>query len=241
MATIAEPQQPLRPLTRERRFFFIMSLVIAVTVVAGFSLQFVAGRSSLGAPWWVHVHGITMIGWLAIYVTQNWLVLRGEVASHRRLGYLAAGYACWVVLVGLVLTPTSIVAGRTPPFFGPYIFLSLDWLNIVTFAGLVVAGVMARGATDWHRRLMLSSALVVMMPGLGRLVPLPLLGDWMIWGLFFGALPFWAAPAIYDIVTRGKVHHAYYWGFAAFLLETVLIRPLAFTEPMRAIVRHLMA
>jgi hypothetical protein len=41
---------------RERLFFLSMALAIAVTVAVAFSLFYVAGISSFGAPWWVHVN-----------------------------------------------------------------------------------------------------------------------------------------------------------------------------------------
>lgn len=238
MATLASTQ--LHPVTRDRRFFFIMSLVVALVVVAGFSLQFAMSRSTLTSPWWVHVHGVSFMGWLAIYVTQNWLVFRGQTLAHRKLGYIAAFYVGWLIIVGLTVNTLTAINHRIPPFFEPNVFLVMDWLTVLSFAGLTWAGVRMRGASDWHRRLMLSAAFVVMMPGIGRLTPLPLMGNWIIWGLFFCALPFWAAAMIYDRVTRGKVHRAWFWGFGTFLAMTALIRPLAFTPPMLALTKYLM-
>ncbi|HSI19976.1 MAG TPA: hypothetical protein VK980_19570 [Sphingomonas sp.] len=50
----------------------------------------------------MHLHGLTFMSWLGIYVAQNRLVFRGDVARHRRIGMVAAGYVGWMVLVGLV-------------------------------------------------------------------------------------------------------------------------------------------
>jgi len=116
MATLAEGVRQA-PISRDRRFFFIMSVAIAATVVSGFTLQFAMGRSSLGAPWWVHLHGLTFMGWLVIYVTQNILVFRGDVATHRRIGMVAAGYVGWMVLVGLSVNTLAAINHRIPPFF----------------------------------------------------------------------------------------------------------------------------
>ncbi|MEG3148160.1 hypothetical protein U1839_26215 [Sphingomonas sp. RT2P30] len=125
MATLAESVQP-QAANRERGFFLIMALVIAATVIAGFTLQFVAGRSSLASPWWVHLHGLTFMGWLGIYVTQNLLVYRGNVAQHRRLGMVAAAYVGWAVLVGMSVTTLTVMNHRVPPFFPPNVFLVMD-------------------------------------------------------------------------------------------------------------------
>lgn len=220
---------------RDRGFFLIMALVIAATTVAGFALQFVAGRSSLASPWWVHVHGITFMGWLVIYVAQNLLVYRNDIALHRRLGRFAAGYVGWMVLVGLSVNTLAAINHRIPPFFETNVFLVMDWLTVLVFAGLTWAGVRMRHRTDWHRRLMLCGAILIMTPGAGRLLPLPLLGTWIIWSIWLIMLVYVGVAVTYDLVTRGKVHPAYFWGFGAITLATALMRPLAFTPPMLAI------
>jgi len=238
MATTADTQ--MHPLVRERLFFFVMALVIAATVVSGFSLQLAMGRSSFGAPWWVHVHGLTFMGWIGIYLTQNFLIWRGELTLHRRLGRVAAFYVGWMVLVGLSVNTLTAINHRIPPFFEPNAFLVMDWFTVLTFAGLTLAGVAMRGRTDWHRRLMLCGAIQVMTPGVGRLLPLPLLGTWIVWSIWAVMLVYVAVAMIYDLRTRGKVHPAYFWGFGAITVSVALMRPIAFSPPMLSLTHYLM-
>jgi hypothetical protein len=223
------------PIDRERRFFLIMAIAIAGTVVSGFTLQLAMGRSSFAAPWWVHVHGVTFMGWLGIYLTQNVLVWRGQLAQHRRLGRFAAGYVGWMILVGLSVNTLAAIHHRIPPFFETNVFLVMDWMTVLVFAGLTWAGVRNRNRTDWHRRLMLCGAIQVMTPGVGRLLPLPFMGTWILWSIWAVMAVYVAVAMTYDLVTRGKVHPAYYWGFGAITLSVALMRPLAFSPPMLAL------
>ena len=224
---------------RDRRFFFLMAVAIAATVVAGFALQFAAGRSTIASPWWVHVHGLTFMGWLVLYLVQNWLVWRGELVRHLRLGRIATIYVGWMVLVGLSVNTLATITHRVPAFFELNVFLVMDWMTVLLFAGLTWAAIWLRGASDWHRRLMLCGAIEVMTPGLGRIIPLPLLGTWMLWGVWAAQLLYIGAAVIYDLRTRGKIHHAYYWGFGTITLGTAVARPLAFTAPMLALTQYL--
>ena len=121
---------------RDRRFFFLMAVAIAATVVAGFGLQFAAGRSIIALPWWVHVHGLTVMGWLALYLVQSWLVWRGDLVRHRRLGKIAAGYVGWMVLVGLSVNTLAAITHRVPSFFELNVFLIMDLMTVSLFAGL---------------------------------------------------------------------------------------------------------
>lgn len=224
---------------RDRGFFFVMSIVIAATALAGFAVQFAAGRSTLASPWWVHVHGLTFTGWLLLYILQNYLVWRGDVVRHMRVGRFAAGYVGWMVIVGMSVNTLAAITHRVPAFFDLNVFLVMDWMTVLIFAGLTWTAVRLRGASDWHRRLMLCGAIEVMTPGIGRLIPLPLLGKGALWAIWGAQLLFVGAAMIHDRRTRGRIHHAYYWGFGAITIGTALVRPLAFTAPMLALTRYL--
>lgn len=237
MATLANTR--INPVTRDRMFFLVMSCVIAVTTVAGFSLQLAMGRSSFASPWWVHVHGVTFMLWLGIYVTQNLLVWSGNVALHRRLGIFAAYYVGWMVLVGLSVNTLAAINHRIPFFFETNVFLVMDWLTVLTFAGLTWAGVRMRGSPDWHRRLMLCGAIQIMTPGAARLLPLPFMGTWILWSVWAVMLVYIGVAMTYDVITRGKVHPAYFWGLGTITLSVALMRPIAFSPPMMALTKYL--
>ena len=227
-----------RPVARDRGFFFAMALATAGTTIAGFVLAIAMRHSSFGAPWWVHVHGVTMMGWLALYVIQNALVWRGQVSAHRSLGMVGAAWSVWVVAVGATTNTWSAMTHRVPPFFETNTFLAMDYLTVATFAGLVWAGIALRGRSDWHRRLMLCAAIQVMTPGIGRLVPLPLIAPgWQIGVILACLVPFMLAALLYDLTTRGRIHPAYGWGFGAIIGAAALMRPLAFTPPMLALTK----
>ena len=202
---------------RERRFFFAMAIAVALTVVPAFWVFFRAGFASFSAPWWAHVHAVTFMGWLGIFVVQSGLALKGNIALHKKLGMLAAGYAAWMVLVGLVLTPVTLAAGRIPPFFtGPY-FLALDWLNIVIFAVLIGFGIRMRKQTDWHRRLILCATVCVIAPAWGRWIVLSGF-EMTAWSNIVPLMGYIVVAAIADLIMHGKVHRAYFWGAGGLLV-----------------------
>lgn len=228
METVARTQTSAEQ--REKLFFLIMAATIAVTVVVAFNLFYAAGLSSFDSPWWVHVHAVTFVGWIVLYVLQNTLVFRNDLALHRKLGRIGAVYAAWMVLVGLVLTPLTLAVGRSPPFFTPSYFLALDWVNVAVFGGLVYAAIRNRGRTDWHRRLMLCATICVIAPAVGRLIVLS--GAEMTAPVNAAFLLLYVAAAIlFDWGNRGRVHPAYAWGAGALILfaaatELLAILPL---------------
>lgn len=237
MATLAAPE--LSALQRERNFFFYMALAISANVVAGFVDAFVSGRSHFSAPWWIHVHAVSMMCWLGLYVTQTFLVWRGRIAFHRTLGIAVAIWSVWIFAIGLGLTAMDVHAHRSPRFFSPTYFLAMDWLDVIAFAGLVWTALWLRRRPDWHKRLILSGMIVLMVPGVARLFPLALLRERVIWPVLAVQLAYFAVAALYDQRAHGRVHPAYRWGVGVLLVYVVLIGPVAALPPFQALTQAL--
>jgi hypothetical protein len=215
MEAVATPAHSAE--SRERWFFVLMALVIAITVAMGFGLFYRAGLSSFASPWWVHVHAVTFVIWIGLYVVQTTLVAKNNIARHRGLGRFGAYWSAWMVLVALVLTPVNLATHRAPPFFTPPYFLALDWSNIVIFGALVYAAVRNRRRTDWHRRLMFCATICVTAPAWGRLIVLS--GAAMTGPLNVALLlPYLVIAMLFDWANRGRVHVAYLWGGGALVL-----------------------
>jgi hypothetical protein len=223
MATQATPQPGYG---RDDRFFLTMAIAMALTIVAGFSLQLAAGRSSFASPPLVHLHAITFFGFVTLYVVQNILVTRGSIALHRRLGWIGAVWASAMVVIGITITANMTRNGTTPFFFLPAYFLVMNSLSILCFGGLVAAAILLRRRTEWHRRLLLCAVAVLTGPAFGRLLPMPLLIPHAGWWVFAAAM-IWPLIGIFaDLRRRGAVHPAWGAGVAALVatqLATVLI------------------
>jgi hypothetical protein len=237
MATLAAPEPSA--LQQERAFFFYTALAILVTVLAGFGFFFAIGASSFGAPWWVHLHAVSMAAWVLLFVAQNALVYRGQVAVHRKLGVFGVVWSAWIVALGFVFTAADVQAHRVPPFFTPNFFLVMDWLNIVAFAALVWAGVRLRERSDWHKRLMLGAMINLSAPAWGRLI-LPIVMDQRgVWLIGLALLCYFGVAMLYDRRTRGSVHPAYWWGAGALVAWHALSFALSPLAPVVALTAKL--
>jgi FtsH-binding integral membrane protein len=235
MSTTVEETTDLRgPATalNEQRFYLGMAVLIALIVLASFGGNFIVGHSSFHAPWWVHVHAVTYLGWIVLYLLQNLLVVRGKVAQHRKIGVLMAAWMAWMVIVGLALLPASIAAHRSPPpiFTAPSL-LAMDGITVLVFAGLILAGLVMRYRSDWHRRLMLAGTILIIAPAFGRMTDL-------LWGfswrdIILLQLLMMVLAMAFDRANRGRVHPALIWGAGA-ITATGFIVPLVAALPFVA-------
>ena len=200
---------------RDSRFFLITAVLMALVLVAGFSVHLAMGRSTFSSPVSVHIHALLFFGYTALYVVQNGLAATGSINIHRRLGWLAAIWVPAMVVMGIYVTVAMVRRGAAPFFFQPLYFLVMNPVSILTFAGLTTAAMRLRRQTQWHRRLMFCGMAVLTGPGFGRLLPMPLFIPWAGWAAFAAVILFPLAGAVRDYRAGGKVHPAWWWGIGA--------------------------
>jgi hypothetical protein len=215
------PSRAFQTRPGDHRFFSILSIVTAVTIVAGFANTYgpklVTGTPAV--PWIIHLHALVFTSWLAFYVTQTTLVLTGRTAVHRRLGIAGVALAALMLVVGSATAITMTRLGdRGIPgveFPDPEGFLLLNLGAVGVFAILVAAGWYFRRNLQAHKRLMLmATASGLVGPGVSRLSFAS--GKPQVIGPL--VLAFLFAGPVYDLVTRRRVHPAYFFSVPLALL-----------------------
>jgi hypothetical protein len=228
----------------DHRFFSVIAIVTAVTILAGFSSTYVpklvTGAPAL--PWIIHLHALVFTSWLAFYVTQTLLVFTGRTAIHRRLGVAGVALAALMLIVGsaTAITVARLGARGIPGVEFPDVqaFLLLNLAAVGVFTILVAAGWYFRRNAQTHKRLMLmATASGLVGPGVSRL-PFasgnpPLIGLMVLAFLFAGP--------VYDLVTRRRVHQAYLWSVPlAFLAIPPVVLALSATATWHRIAAMLL-
>ncbi len=224
MATTA--RQPLG--IGDERFFLKAAIAMTVTIVAGFSFQWLMGRSTFMSPLPIHAHAVAFMGWVAIYLLQNIFVATDRMTLHRRLGWIAAGWLVPMLAMGLFVTVAMVRRGQVPFMFRPLQFLVFDGVAVVTFVGLTIAAIRMRHRTEWHRRLHFCGMAMLLAPAFGRLLPTPLLMP-LAWEACFAAgLIFPIAGMVADIRRSGRVHPAWRWGIGTMLASVILVELVSY-------------
>jgi hypothetical protein len=213
--------------SRDQRFFRTCITAMAAVVVSGFVVQLAMGRSSFGAPLIVHIHAVIFMGWVGIVVTQAWLAAGASLNLHRLLGRLALVWSCAMLVAGVLVTLNAVRTGRVPFFFMPQHFLLADPASLLAFFSVLVAAVVLRRQHDWHPRLQVGAFAMLMGPGFGRLLPMPLLGPYAFEIASLAGLIPLLICMVRDWRVRGRVHPAWWWSVGLMVGVLIAVRLVA--------------
>jgi len=198
---------------RDRRLYIWMAVFIPIIVLAGFARTYYL-KGFFGAPalpgLLVHLHGIVMTSWVALFVTQVWLVASRRTRLHQRLGVLGAILAGLVLVVG-VLTAISAAARGASPGPPALQFLVIPLGDMLVFASLIGTALYFRRRMEIHKRLMLLAAVNLLTPAIAR-IPLHFI---QIGGplVFFGLTDLCVLAGVaFDTVKHRRLHPAFLWG-----------------------------
>ena len=147
-----------------------------------------------------HAHGISMLLWVTMLITQSWLIRTRRNPMHRTTGKVSFVLAPVVVVSGFWVN-IHLMDGREGPF--PPLLISIFWFGFflaIAFAVLYTLAIVHRRRVQLHARYMVATSLVFIVPGLFRalnnyvhpltgwaptffqvtLVPLPI-GMWLLY------------------------------------------------------------
>jgi hypothetical protein len=218
--------------TAERRFYSRMALFLIALVFLGFAPSFYLRgvvpsypRPNPTLPIAVILHGGLFTLWMLLVVAQTQLVAAGRRDMHMKLGLVTVLIAVAMIPVMYLMTVWQVARANQPPFTDPLTWTIIPLAAIIPFSILIWQGWAHRRYAQWHKRLMLSAAiLIVAGPAIGRL-PLapPTMVGFTIQMLL--GLALFVPLFLWDRRTQGRVHPATWLGFGMGALSVFV--PLA--------------
>jgi hypothetical protein len=204
----------------DRRLFMAAAIAFPLVVLAGFGrTYYFKGYFDVPplASALVHIHGLLMTTWVALFMAQVWFISSKRVRVHQRLGYGGIGLAILIVAAGYVtaLRAAKYGAASTPPGVSPMAFLIVPLFDLLMFAILFGAAVYYRKKPAAHKSLMLLTAVNFLPPAVAR-IPIAALQA-------LGPLWFFGFPTVVALVCLGLESWRYRRLNRVFLVGTLLL------------------
>jgi hypothetical protein len=204
----------------DKYFYFAMAVLIALSVVTGFSFTigdnlFHPVHPAIPRPPILYVHASLFFAWVALFVFQTSLVRSRNVQLHRRVGLWAIGLGTAMIIVGVA---TAIILRKYRIAHDPAetpAFLSIPFNDLSEFAVAFALGITWRKNREFHRRLMLLAVIALTGAAFARL-PLPMMQTPWYWYTFTDALL--AICVLRDLVLLRRIHPVFLYGVPLFLI-----------------------
>jgi hypothetical protein len=210
----------------ERRFFLLVAVLFPLVILAGFGRTYYLKGLFSSPPvpsTLVHVHAFLMTAWVALFMTQVWLISSRRVTIHRQLGIVGAVLGALLIPVGVL---TAIAAAKhgsasAPPTIPPLQFMVVPLADILMFAIFFGGALYYRKRAAEHKRLILLTILNFLPPAIARLsiaivaTASPL--------AFFGIPDLLAIVCLaFDTWKNGKVNAVFLTGIVLFIASQPL-------------------
>jgi hypothetical protein len=148
-------------------FFFFSAL--ALFAIAGFWPTYYS-RPHEETDWHVHLHGIVMSLWIAMLISQAWLIRSNNRLLHRRLGKASYFLAPAVVFATLSLAHVRLERAGPAPAPDLLYFFYVQASLLAMFVLAWTLGILNRHAPHVHARYMACTALTLVDPVFARLL-----------------------------------------------------------------------
>lgn len=156
---------------RATLFYFGFALLGLMVISLGFGVTYVLpmARRTFSAPWFVHLHGASALGWILLLIVQARLVRGRRTPLHRRLGQISLPLALLVWASGIATAVWAAQRDLAQQGTAATSSLAGTITGLTLYLLLVIAAVVTRRRPDWHKRLVMLATIQVLWPAFFRL------------------------------------------------------------------------
>jgi hypothetical protein len=157
----------------ERNYKTLITFFVAVSVISmlGFFTSYLSAFPQYGKfPVVIHIHFIAFLCWLALTIIQPVLIKKKNFSLHRKLGTFSYFIApvMVVTMAILIITKVKRLLLNSPDDAIVEAFIGL--LDVVSFTTYYIVAMLNRRNVRWHVAFIVSATLIVLNPGMARLL-----------------------------------------------------------------------
>jgi hypothetical protein len=197
-------------------FYFLMSLLVALVVVYGFSHT--VGQNlvhpSSPRPTILYLHAVLFTSWIVFFIAQSTLIRTRNVKVHRRIGWFGLALGVAIPIVGIT---TAIVMARFRIKEGIQTdaaqFMIVPFFDMLAFSVAFGLAFYWRKKPEFHRRLILIAACGLSAAAFSRF-PSSVAPNWFYAGVDVLIL----LGVTRDLLVTKRIHPVYLYGLPLLML-----------------------
>jgi hypothetical protein len=206
----------------DKYFYFLMSLLIAVVVVYGFSHTVNDNliHPAVPRPLILYVHAAIFSGWVVFFIFQSAVVRTGNVRLHRRTGWFGVALGATIPVLG-VFTAITMARFKILHFHSMSAAsdLIISFFDMLAFALPFALAIYWRKKPEFHRRLILIATCALTAAAFGRFPP-QLLPP----GFFYAGVDLLILLGVArDLIVNRRIHRIYRYALPAFVIGQTVV------------------
>ncbi len=158
-------------LNRRTNISLLFFIAVAVISMAGFFNSYLKFFPDFERfPFIIHIHFFAFSIWFALLIIQPILIRKKKFALHRKLGKVSYFIAPLLVATIAILVKKQIQRELLNSETGAAVTAFVGIIDIVSFSTYYVIAMINSSNTRWHIAFIVAATIVVLNPGLSRLL-----------------------------------------------------------------------
>jgi hypothetical protein len=194
----------------DHSFYFLMSLLVAVVVIYGFSRTVNASliHASSPRPLVLYFHAVVFSCWVLFFVLQSALITTRSVKLHQQLGWFGLALGISIPIIGIATTIAMTRLRMQEGRADAEQFMVVPFFDMVSFTVAFALAFLYRKRPEFHRRLMLIATCSLTAAAFGRFPNALMPRHWFYAGVDALIL----LGLIRDLLVTKRVHPVYLFG-----------------------------
>lgn len=227
----------------EKKYKFLIAFFSLVTIVslAGFYSSYWSKFPRLGEfQNLIHIHFLAFTCWLFLIVIQPVLIMKKKFKLHRQLGRFSYLLAPILVLTIILLSKEKFIREFSESDSSAAMTAFIAFVDISSFSTFYLIAMFKKSNVRWHVAFIIAATLIVLNPGLSRLLNQITMGLGMLTAVL---IPF-LVPGIVLIIEKIKYKRAilkspYFLIIIIWTIEILLFITITPTDFWKNITRNL--
>ncbi len=158
--------------TLQNRILYFFIAIFIITNLGFYKTYLVHFPTFEGFPWVYHLHGVLAMAWILMLIAQAYLIRAKKYSLHRLIGKLSyIVMPLFLISVFYAAKESYLTNVKIKPQADVLANLTNGGTIDILFLGLIyVLAIAYKKNIGYHLRFMVSTGLIILMPGLGRFV-----------------------------------------------------------------------
>lgn len=144
--------------------------IVLISLIGFFNTYFKFFPEFDRFPFIIHIHFLAFVSWFFLLIIQPILIKRNQRNLHKKIGKLSYLIAPIILLTIMMLISKQVTRELSTPDNHAAMTAFVGLIDIITFSTFYIIAMTHTKNLRWHVAFLMASSLVILNPGLSRIL-----------------------------------------------------------------------